>query len=44
MVGDEKKNVGATRRTLKNAILGNKYFRAFSEIFFVYHKLGSDME
>ena len=54
MIGSTKKVFITTRRTLGNAILGNKYFRAshytthkppLRNVFlFVYHKLDSDME
>ena len=54
MFGDKKKYFGTTPRMLENAILGKKYLECdivqYTYIttekffFFVYHKLGWDME
>ena len=52
MVGDKKMFFGTTQRTLKNAILGKKNFRAYNThksplrnvFFFVHHKPSWDME
>ena len=52
MFGDKKKLFGTTPRMLENAILGKKYSEYDNNthitteklFFFVYHKIGWDME